>query len=376
MFLTPNLQVKLFNRSVYAFHFFGVLGFIFGLLLGIFLCYATGLQVIVILYMSLTGAATFFLLAFGAKIITGKEVIVYYHHEIAILIMCSLALWILRFPVLPYLDITLMGIATFLAFGRIGCFSVGCCHGKPFKGGVMYGREHAKKGFTSYYIDVPLLPVQLMESAFVFLVVISGVVLIILRFPPGTFLTVYTVIYGSFRFVIEFFRGDAERPYFKGLSEAQWTTILLIGISVIFAILGFMTFYWWHIVLSALIFCAGLYMVLKGDKLTKWTNPRQLLRIENALDLIRLGEGRRLNTSFPATNIKIGQIENGINLSGGEIIYDGKLINHFTVSSNERNSLNALKVEKIAKMIQQIRRLDKKIEITEKQNQVFHILFI
>ncbi|MBD0287506.1 MAG: prolipoprotein diacylglyceryl transferase, partial [Flavisolibacter sp.] len=160
--------------------------------------------------MSLTGAATFFLLAILAKIITGEEVIVYYHHEIAILIMCAVVLHALHQPVLPYLDITILGIATFLAFGRIGCFNVGCCHGRPVKGGVRYRHEHVEAGFTPYYEDVPLFPVQLVESAFVFIVVIAGSFLLLRSFPAGTVLLLYTVVYGLFRFSIEIFRGDPE----------------------------------------------------------------------------------------------------------------------------------------------------------------------
>ena len=137
MLLRPHLYVRLFGRNIHSFHFFGVSGFILGSVLGAMVCYYTGLQVAVILLMSLTGAASFFLLAFVAKAITGKEIIVYYHHEIAILICCSVILKLAGWPVLPYLDITLLGIATFLAFGRIGCFSVGCCHGQPARYGVV-----------------------------------------------------------------------------------------------------------------------------------------------------------------------------------------------------------------------------------------------
>ncbi|HEV8505247.1 MAG TPA: prolipoprotein diacylglyceryl transferase family protein, partial [Chitinophagaceae bacterium] len=154
--------------------------------------------------MSATAAATFFLLIIATKLIIGKEVIVYYHHEIAILIMCSVVLIALGLPVLSYLDITILGIATFLAFGRIGCFSVGCCHGKPSKKGVIYGPKHVQDGFTSYYEGIPLFPVQLVESGFVFLIIITGSLLLTQNTKPGTVLILYTVIYGSFRFVIEF----------------------------------------------------------------------------------------------------------------------------------------------------------------------------
>lgn len=145
--LSPQLTIGFLKRKIYAFHFFGVLGYLAGSSLGMCLGYFLWLSISIILLMSLLGAATFFALAILAKIFTGGETIVYYHHEIAILIMCSVVLKLLHLPVLQYLDITIIGIATFLSFGRMGCFSVGCCHGKPSKGGVIYGREYVKAGF-------------------------------------------------------------------------------------------------------------------------------------------------------------------------------------------------------------------------------------
>ena len=123
--LHPRLHIHVFKRAISSFHFFGIIGFIVGCVLGITLCNFLNLHTWIIVLMTLTGAFTFFLLAIIAKIITGEEVIVYYHHEIAILIMCSIVLKLLHAPLLNYLDITILGIATFLAFGRIGCFNVG-----------------------------------------------------------------------------------------------------------------------------------------------------------------------------------------------------------------------------------------------------------
>ena len=260
---SPKLTVHFFNWSIRSFHFFGVLGFLLGTLLGVCLCYFLNFSIAIILLMSLTGAATFFLLAMLAKVITGKEVIVYYHHEIAILIACSFVLRICNWPVLQYLDITILGIATFLAFGRIGCLSVGCCHGKPASRGIVYGHEHVKAGFTPYYEGLVLLPVQFIESLFVFFVVITGSFLLVYHVLPGTVLIFYTVVYGTFRFMLEFFRGDAERPYFRGLSEAQWTTLLLISVSIFMASMGLTPLYNWHIIISILLFILSAVVILR-----------------------------------------------------------------------------------------------------------------
>jgi hypothetical protein len=130
----PRLTVQLFRWRISSFHFFGVTGFLCGTALGVFLAAATHLGVGTILLMSLTGAAVFLLLAIGVKIITGEESIVYYHHEIAILVTCSIVLKLMHEPVLPYLDISILGVATFLAFGRIGLHPITReSHSSPFK---------------------------------------------------------------------------------------------------------------------------------------------------------------------------------------------------------------------------------------------------
>ena len=48
------------------------------------------------------------------KIIIGEERLIYYHHEIAIVLAVTMVLWLLDQPILPYLDITILRIGTFL----------------------------------------------------------------------------------------------------------------------------------------------------------------------------------------------------------------------------------------------------------------------
>ncbi len=105
------------------------------------------------------------------------------------------------------------------AFGRIGCFLSGCC----------YGIET----HTSLDVFFPIhnhsyLPTQLYEMTFLF--ILAGV-LAFLAFKKITRYTfiVYMLSYGTFRFIIEFFRGD-ERGQLIGLSPSQyWCIILLVG---------------------------------------------------------------------------------------------------------------------------------------------------
>ena len=325
--------------------------------------------------MTLTGAFTFFLLAIIAKIITGEEVIVYYHHEIAILIMCSIVLKLLHAPLLNYLDITILGIATFLAFGRIGCFNVGCCHGRPVKNGAIYKHEHVEAGFTDYYEGVPLFPVQLVESIFVFIITAAGCFVLLYHYPPGTVLLLYTVVYGSFRFIIEFFRGDPERPYWKGLSEAQWTTLLLVAVTVVLSLSGVLPFYKWHLVLVMLLFALSLIVVLKENTTNKITRPRHIREIATALDQLTIDGPSSTSHELPVGHVKIFQTDLGLSLSNDELIENGVLVKHYTVSFKQNKMLTTRIVKKLATIIKRLRKHAGHFEILEKQKKVFHILF-
>jgi prolipoprotein diacylglyceryltransferase len=348
-----------------------VLGFLFGAVLGISLCYFLNFHIGIILLMTLIGAATFFALAFLAKILTGGETIVYYHHEISILINCSIVLKLLHLPVLNYLDITILGIATFLAFGRIGCFSVGCCHGKPAKKGVAYGHDHVKDGFPYYLESVILFPIQLVESAFVFLVIISGSIMLLQQAPPGTVLIFYTVIYGAFRFTIEFFRGDAERPYFKGLSEAQWTTLILLAISLLFSFVGLIPFYLWHFIVSACLFLVSFFVIINNSKKKNVFSPHHVMQIASGLiELDKQNKDRQ-----PAATINMFQTDFGFIFSKGQIVKNKSLITHYTFSSKTNKPVDLKTVEKLAELIKKLRHHKSKLRITGKQNGIYHILF-
>ena len=164
--MNPSLTIKILNYSFHSFHFFGAFGYTFALLLGLFLTYNTGLALWPTLLCGLIGGGVLIGLTLLYKKITGREDLVYYQHELAILACCLIFLLLLGQPVLKYLDITLVSIGVFLVFGRIGCFSVGCCHGQPNKKyGVLYSKNHVEEGFPNYYQGIHIFPIQLVESA-------------------------------------------------------------------------------------------------------------------------------------------------------------------------------------------------------------------
>lgn len=145
------------------------------------------------------------------------------------LILGTAALWLycrqfrLSFSAMAALYATVLPLGH--AFGRVGCFFGGCCYGIPFAHGIVYTASAG--GHTP--LGVPLLPIQLIEAAGL-LLIFSVNLIVYLRTKEGTIRTVwvYFLSYAPLRFVLEFFRGDAERGLYWGLSCAQWISLLFL----------------------------------------------------------------------------------------------------------------------------------------------------
>src|SRR5947209_17657694 len=120
--------IRLLHRALPSFQVCGYTGLALAILLSMSLVIYQHLSPLVMLGIILAGVLTFFAQAIITKIILGEEDLVYYRHEIAVMAVAALLLWLLRQPILPYLDATLLGIGIFLACGRIGCLMVGFCY--------------------------------------------------------------------------------------------------------------------------------------------------------------------------------------------------------------------------------------------------------
>src|SRR5262249_53815932 len=151
-------EIRVFRRSRPAFQVCGYTGLALAILVALALATRLGLSLVMMAALILAAVLTFFGLVMVTKIITGEERIIYYHHEIAVMVVAAFLLWLLRQPVLPYLDVMILGIGAFLVCGRVGCLMVGCCHGRPHRLGVCYREEHADAGFTPYFVGVRLFP--------------------------------------------------------------------------------------------------------------------------------------------------------------------------------------------------------------------------
>ena len=126
---------------------------------------------------------------------------------------------------------------------------VGCCHGRPHGWGVRYGQAHADEGFAGCYVGATLFPVQALEALVVASIVASCSTLVLRGDPAGSALSWYIVSYSAARIWLEELRGDRLRPYWLGLSEAQWTSVLLISSVILGEGEGRLPYSPWHVLM-------------------------------------------------------------------------------------------------------------------------------
>lgn len=118
-------------------------------------------------------------------------------------------------------DVLAPSVSVAHIFGRLGCFMVGCCFGKPWSGGVHFPpdsvafSELSAKGtlLADASRTYGLHPTQLYEAAgelVVFLVLLG---IWRRRKVPGTVALAYAFGYGLLRFLVEIFRGDESRGF-------------------------------------------------------------------------------------------------------------------------------------------------------------------
>ena len=126
-------------------------------------------------------------------------------------------------------------IALGQAIGRIGCFMAGDDYGRPthLPWAVTFTDPDAAR-IGGAPLGVPLHPVQLYESL-VCLVLFAVLVRLSRRKRfDGEVILAYTLLYAIARFILEFFRGDADRGFVFGglLSTSQFIAAILAPAAV------------------------------------------------------------------------------------------------------------------------------------------------
>jgi len=371
-------RVRLFHRPESAFHVCGCSGLALAILQCMILATRSGLAPWVILAIVACAVLTFFAVIMVTKIITGEEQIIYFHHEIAVMLATAGLLWLLGQSLLPYLDVTILGIGIFLACGRIGCLMVGCCHGRPHRWGVRYRQDHAEAGFAPYLVGVRLFPIQIVESLYVLCIVVVGIV-VFSRRSPGEALAWYVITYDIGRFCFEFMRGDTGRPYLYGFSEAQWISLFLMLAALGAEMSGLLVFHAWH---AAAAVCMVLAMIaiatrrqLKGEDKYKLFHPRHIREVAEAVGSLSILAGLTGFSEHPLApeDVRIASTSVGVKISASRIEDDSGLIDHYAIS-HQSDSMS----EEIAKthgaLVLRLRNYSGPSQIYSRNSGIYHFL--
>jgi prolipoprotein diacylglyceryltransferase len=226
----PRTRFGSGSREVPAFRTCGVVGFYLAVLVAMGGGLLAGVSLLVMSFVALVCAASFYVYVYLRRWITGRESLELLDQVWFAEICTAGALLALGVPVLQYLDVLAVALCPFLAAGRVGCTLVGCCHGQPSPVGFVYGEEHALDGFPRHLVGVRLFPVPAIEAAG--LTAIGVVGLIALPFAPAGFVFAWFLIaYAVLRFGLEWLRGDV-RPEWLGFSKPQWMALAEFGLGI------------------------------------------------------------------------------------------------------------------------------------------------
>lgn len=133
----------------------------------------------------------------------------------------------------PLISCIAPAIAVAHGFGRLGCLTAGCCHGKLTDSwlGVMM---HGNNGYAKY------IPTQLFEAIFLFLLC-ALLIIMALEYKKYTFST-YVVAYGVWRFFIEYVRADYRGSSFVSfLTPSQIVAIGFILAGIMLGVIEYIT---------------------------------------------------------------------------------------------------------------------------------------
>jgi len=369
-------QLAVFKRRHSSYTICGCAGIGLAVLLNAGLSVRLDLSFWVVAVLTVNALLTLYTLAMTIRIIAGEETLTYYHHEIAIIITSGLVLWLIDQPVLLYLDNTILGVGVFLACGRIGCLMVGCCHGGPHRWGISYSRKHADAGFENRLVGVRLFPVQALEAAWVSAVVLGGSFFVLKGYPPGEALAVYTMAYGAGRFCFEFVRGDSKRPYFMGFSEAQWTSLVLMMLTMGAEVSGFLTFHAWHLVLTVAVACFMVALILirriRGQDGQPLFRPGHVQELAAIIDRVSALKGVENQEKNP--DVSVGCTSAGVRISTGRIPGSTEHIRHYALSLRN-GSLTEKTARRLGTLIQLLRHPADSLEIMKGKRKIYHLLF-
>lgn len=131
-------------------------------------------------------------------------------------------------------DLFVPGIALGHAIGRLACFAAGCCYGRPVASGSFFSLVFPQRPYSLAPAGIPLFPSQLLESVAEFLIFLFLVFLRRRKKFHGQLFSIYLMLYGVSRMILEIFRGDSVRGYLipQVLTTSQFISGILVIIGV------------------------------------------------------------------------------------------------------------------------------------------------
>jgi phosphatidylglycerol---prolipoprotein diacylglyceryl transferase len=131
-------------------------------------------------------------------------------------------------------DLFAPSLALGVMLGRLGCFSAGCCHGRPCDLPWAITFTHPE---SLALLHVPLHPVQLYASAGA---LITFVVLYCMRNRKtfdGQLALLWMLLYSASRSVEELFRGDVREDLLLGYPSARIIALgMLVGVAALYPV--------------------------------------------------------------------------------------------------------------------------------------------
>lgn len=249
--------VRLINHGFYA----GAAGFVGALVAGSFMDSHYAFIVFLLCAMAIMGAGLW------AQFVEGSPKLQrpygYYGSVVGVITGCGLVA--ILFPINFYRLFAAFAIAApwVQILGRLRCLVQGCCHGKPSKEwiGIRFTQSYSRVNKISGLKGAALHPTQLYSIG---TNLITGLVLIRLlnlEMPATFIIGIYFILNGLGRFVEEFFRGEAQTPYWAGMRIYQWIAIICILFGALMTTLSDIKMPDFQLSLQALYWAMGIGLI-------------------------------------------------------------------------------------------------------------------
>jgi protein-S-isoprenylcysteine O-methyltransferase Ste14 len=222
--------VRVINHGFYG----GAAGFTGTLISGFFLGPGFALAGFIIIFFIIAGAALW------AQFVEGSPRLLrpygYYGGVLGLLLSGLLASFFFRIDFFVVLASFAMAGPWIQIIGRLRCLVQGCCHGKPSGNeiGIHFTHPNSRVNKISGLRGAALHPTQLYSIG---TNLIAGLILIRLNnveMSSAFIIGIYLILNGLGRFVEEYFRGEAQTPYWAGMRIYQWIAIINIILGAFF----------------------------------------------------------------------------------------------------------------------------------------------